>query len=128
MNLSTFDADGRKQAPTSDRWVLAFIVFLIVGPALASWAIAELLDANLSPVRVAVYVAGFLAMASLFAIREWCWRIERAERIAYEHELRLTIDDLDFEADRMADRQARIHQAMDDLIANPCPTCGSDAA
>jgi protein-S-isoprenylcysteine O-methyltransferase Ste14 len=113
MNLSTFDDDGRKQPPTTpDWWVPAFVVALIVVPGLASWGIAAVLDANLSPARVAAWLAGFLALAALFALREWTWRVERAERITYEAEYRREL---------ARERRANLAQQLiiDDLLAEP---------
>jgi protein-S-isoprenylcysteine O-methyltransferase Ste14 len=112
-NFSTFDDDGRKQEPKPSRdwWVPAFVVALIVVPGLASWLIAKLLDANLSPDRIAAWVAGFLALAALFALREYTWRIERQERIGYEGELRREL---------ARERRANLRQQIiiDDLVAD----------
>jgi protein-S-isoprenylcysteine O-methyltransferase Ste14 len=110
--IKTFDDDGRRQEPKPSRdwWVPAFVVGLVAVSAGGSWAIAAVLDANLSPGRVAGYFAGFLALAALFALREWTWRVERAERIAYEAEQRREL---------ARERRANLAQQLiiDDLIA-----------
>jgi hypothetical protein len=112
MTIETFDDDGRKQEPKQSRdwWVPAFVVGLLAVSAGGSWAIAAVLDANLSPGRVAAYLAGTLALAALFALREYGWRVERAERIAYEAEQRREL---------ARERRANLAQQViiDDLIA-----------
>lgn len=119
--IETFDDDGRKQPPPSrDWWVPAFVVGLVAVSAGGSWAIAAVLDANLSPGRVVAYLVGFLALAALFALREWTWRVERAERIAYEAGLRRELGDTVRISHEVRSKHERI---IDDLIANPCPNC-----
>lgn len=93
MNLSTFDPDGRRRTPRQVDWPMYAVIFsLIAAPLAMSGLIAWVLDANLSPARIATGLAALAAMTALFALREWCWRIEREERIAYEAELRRTIE------------------------------------
>jgi hypothetical protein len=90
--IETFDDDGRRRPPGRDWHLAAFIGALVVVPALASWGIAWILDANLSPARIATGVAALAAMTAMFAVHEWCWRVERQERIAYEDELRAELE------------------------------------
>lgn len=91
MSLSTFDPNGRRRTPHVD-WPMYGVIFaLIAAPLAMSGLIAWILDANLSPARIATGAAALVAMTTLFALREWCWRIERAERIAYEHQLRAAL-------------------------------------
>lgn len=87
MTIYSYDADGHRQPPSRDWQAAGFLAALVIVPAFAAAGIAWVLDANLSPARIATGLAALVAMSALFAVREWCWRVERAERIAYEQEL-----------------------------------------